>query len=91
MSGAQALRRTVELRPDVLLLDVDLGSENGFDVAQRLELEGHLPGSTVIMISAHAEEDLVDLLATSPAVGSLPKAQLSADAIYRVLESRRRP
>jgi CheY-like chemotaxis protein len=88
-TGAEALSRALDLKPDVLLLDVDLGPESGFDVAQRLEREGHLPASNVILISARAEDDLVDLLAASPAAGFLAKAQLSAAAIERVLATRR--
>ena len=89
-SGSEALRRTVELSPDVLLLDVDLGRENGFEVAVRLQQQGHLPASNVIMISAHAEDDLVDLLAGSPVAGFLPKAQLSAARIQHMLETGQR-
>ena len=89
-NGSDALRRTAELSPDVLLLDVDLGRENGFEVAERLQQAGHVPASSVIMISAHAEDDLVDLLAGSPVAGFLPKAQLSAARIQHMLEARRR-
>jgi CheY-like chemotaxis protein len=84
-TGAEALDQTRELKPDVLLLDVDLGEENGFEVAQRLDREGHLAGSNVILISAHAEEDLEDFLAASPAAGFLGKTQLSAAAIHELL------
>jgi CheY-like chemotaxis protein len=85
-TGAEAARRAVELQPDVLLLDVDLGSENGFDVARRLDREGHLAASKIILISADAEEDLADLVAASPTAGFLAKADLSAAAILWVLE-----
>ncbi len=33
---ADALRLARELQPDVILVDVDLGEESGFDLAQRL-------------------------------------------------------
>ena len=35
-SGDEALRAVTELRPDVTLVDIDLGGESGFDVARRL-------------------------------------------------------
>jgi CheY-like chemotaxis protein len=83
-SGDEAHRQAGELRPDVVLVDVDLGTESGFDVAGRLRRE---PGSPpVILISIHAEEDLADLVATSPAVGFISKSHLSARAIQDVLE-----
>ena len=35
-SGDEGLRRARALRPDLILLDVELGAENGFDVARDL-------------------------------------------------------
>jgi CheY-like chemotaxis protein len=34
-TGAEALRRTAEFRPDVMLVDIDLGGESGFELAGR--------------------------------------------------------
>jgi DNA-binding NarL/FixJ family response regulator len=84
-NGAEALRRTAEFRPDVMLLDIDLGGESGFELAGRLEVdEQHRP--RVILISTHAGEDYAELIAASPACGFLAKADLSAHAIRRLLE-----
>jgi hypothetical protein len=48
---------------------------------------GDLPGgSTIILISTLAESDFADLIDESPATGFLPKADLSADAIRRIVE-----
>ena len=88
--GAEAVRLTAELRPDVVLVDIDLGAESGLDVARRLARSvGPVP--PVIMISTYAEEDYADLIADSPAVGFLPKAALSAAAIHRLLHGRSGP
>jgi CheY-like chemotaxis protein len=35
-SGAEAVRRFIELRPDVILVDINLGAESGFDVVDQL-------------------------------------------------------
>jgi CheY-like chemotaxis protein len=84
-TGAEGVRRTAELRPDVTLLDIGLGAESGFDVARRLvdDQSGH-PGQ-VILISAQAQDDFADLIESSPAVGFLAKPALSAVAIERLL------
>ncbi len=71
-------------RLDVALVDVDLGVESGLDVARALATCDE-PVS-VILISAHAEKDLRDLLDDSPAVGFLPKSVLSRKAIEGLLE-----
>jgi hypothetical protein len=41
----------------------------------------------VILISTLAEADVVDLLADSPAIGFLPKSELSAGAISRIVRA----
>jgi DNA-binding NarL/FixJ family response regulator len=84
-SGSEALRRAEELRPDVVLVDISLCGESGFEVARRLVGDKQDGGSTVILISTHSEADLADLIATSPAAGFLPKSELSADAIRRMI------
>ena len=81
-----ALARVDDVHPDVVLVDVDLGGESGFDLAARLRrgVAADAPPA-VILISTYAEEDLKDLIDTSPAAGFLSKAELSATAIRRLL------
>jgi DNA-binding NarL/FixJ family response regulator len=81
-TGAEALERSEALRPDVTLVDVDLGSESGFDVARRLADAGT---GRVVLISTHAEQDFSELVMTSPAAGFLSKSHLSRAAIEAVL------
>jgi DNA-binding NarL/FixJ family response regulator len=88
-NGAEALQAAEALRPEVVLLDISLGDESGFDVARRLVEDGRVGDMTVILISTHAEADFADLIAQSPAAGFLPKAELSADAIQEILEKSR--
>jgi CheY-like chemotaxis protein len=88
-SCAEALQEAEALRPDVVLVDISLGEESGFDVARRLVDDGRAGGPTVILISTHSEADFADLIAESPAVGFLPKSELSASAIRRILEESR--
>jgi CheY-like chemotaxis protein len=85
-TGAEALRQVEELRPDVTLVDLDLGGESGFEVARRLEHDGGQSPPRMILISTHDEQDYADLIEASPAVGFLPKSALSAAAIRRLLD-----
>jgi DNA-binding NarL/FixJ family response regulator len=82
---AEALRLVEEVRPDVTLVDIDLGAESGFDLASRLARDGGRAPSPAILISTHAEADFADLIDTSPAVGFLSKSDLSAEAIHAIL------
>ena len=92
-NSADALQRAGELRPDVTLLDIDLGGESGLELARRLH--GQTTGQAgqastpVILISTHAEQDYAELIAASPAIGFLPKTALSADAIRGLLAAHR--
>ena len=89
-TSAEAVREAEALRPNVILVDIALGEESGFDLARRLAEGGQSNGATVILISTHAESDFADLIAASPAAGFLPKAELSASAIRRIVDSRPR-
>jgi DNA-binding NarL/FixJ family response regulator len=76
-TSAEALRLETELRPDVVLVDIRLGDESGFDLARRL-------GGPVILISTHAQDEYAEEIAASPAAGFIPKAELSASAVLRL-------
>ena len=83
-SCAEAVQLADALQPDVALVDIDLGEESGFDVARRLAAAEL---SRVVLISAYPEADFSELIAASPAVGFLPKADVSALRIREVLAS----
>jgi DNA-binding NarL/FixJ family response regulator len=86
-SCAEAVRLAAKLRPDVALVDIDLGDESGFDVARRLAGPDGSELSPVVLISAYPEGDFADLIAASPAVGFLSKSDVSAGSIEAVLAS----
>jgi CheY-like chemotaxis protein len=79
-TSADALRSFEELRPDVTLVDINLGGESGFELAEQLHLAGG--PSPVILISTHAAEDFADMIESSPAVGFLSKSALTCCAIH---------
>jgi DNA-binding NarL/FixJ family response regulator len=75
----EAVRRAHELHPDMALVDVNLGADSGFDVAEQLS------GVAVILTSTHDGQDFADLIAASRAMGFLPKFALSPGAIRELL------
>ena len=82
--GAEALRAVQELRPDVVLLDVQLPDTDGFDVAARLtKLNSHAPA--VVLTSSRDGSDFGPLVKYSGARGFVPKAELSAEALATLL------
>jgi len=84
-TSADAIRLVGELRPDVTLVDIDLGDENGFELVRRLS-NGLAASSKVILVSTHSEEELGELIAASPALGFIAKTRLSAQAIDDLLD-----
>jgi DNA-binding NarL/FixJ family response regulator len=80
---AEALQQARTLRPDLILVDIGLGRESGFDLAWLLASDDQ--GADVILISAAAEADYVDLIGESPAAGFLAKSELSAWRIGQIL------
>jgi two-component system, NarL family, nitrate/nitrite response regulator NarL len=82
---AEALQRAKELQPEVILVDIDLGADSGFDLARRLVEESGLDPRSVILISTHAREEFADLIEASAAGGFLSKSDLSASAIREVV------
>jgi CheY-like chemotaxis protein len=84
-TAAEALTRFDECRPDVTLVDIELGTENGFDLARRLAGTGAARPPDVILISTYAEGDFGEVIAESPAIAFLAKSELSAGAIRGLL------
>lgn len=84
-TGAQAYRTCRDLNPDVVLLDIDLGEENGFDVARQLAGRADATRPRVILISGYSRDDFEDMIGDSPVVSFLPKAYLSGTAIRDIL------
>jgi CheY-like chemotaxis protein len=81
----EALDLADQLRPDVVLVDIDLAGESGFELARRLREQRGGAGMQVILISSHDPEDFAEMIAASPVVGFLPKAELSGRAILDLL------
>jgi DNA-binding NarL/FixJ family response regulator len=81
--GAGALRAARELRPDVVLLDVELPDVDGFGVADALAGAPQAP--RIVLVSSRARDDYGRLVAESAAHGFIAKAELSGDTLRLAL------
>jgi diguanylate cyclase (GGDEF)-like protein len=52
--GEEAVKRAIELRPDLVLLDVMMPKLDGFEVAERLRRDPRTASSSIIMLAAKA-------------------------------------
>ena len=87
-TSAEALDLAGELSPDLALIDVELGEEDGFALAE--ELRSRFPAARVIMISSYDRDEMQDLTAAGSAVAFLQKSRLSGDAIRALLDGDQR-
>lgn len=81
--GARALAAAKELRPDLVLLDIQLPDLDGFEVSSRLTSNGG--GPVVILVSSRDDEDYGSLAPRSGARAFIPKAELSGEALEALL------
>lgn len=84
-TGAEAQRKYRELRPDIALVDVDLGDENGVDVARKLARRAAGAGARVVLMSAHTDDEFTDWIAANPKLSFITKSALSGAAIRNIL------
>ena len=87
-SGDEALRLAAALSPDVTLVDVELGDEDGIELARRLTSSGL--SAMVILISLRDRNELTELMAGSGAIGFLRKDALDAQAVCDLIARRQR-
>lgn len=83
---AEALRKTELLGPEIVLVDIALGPESGFELARRLVDGFPELRARIVLISTRDEDDLADLIAASPAAGFLSKIRLSAAAVRELVD-----
>ena len=80
--GSSALELVKRVRPDVVLLDVQLPDMTGFDVCVEC---GELEGTAVVLVSSRDDSDYRGLIEQCGAVGFIQKGELTGDAVAALL------
>jgi DNA-binding NarL/FixJ family response regulator len=82
-TGAEALAAVAEMRPELVLLDVQLPDADGFDLATRLTSNGSKVN--VVLVSSRDYSDHANLVERSGARGFVPKAELSGPRLATLI------
>lgn len=81
-SGREAVHRTMELRPDVVIMDSNMPDINGIEATRQLR-ERECP-ARVLMLSVHAEPQHVVRALRAGAAGYVPKSCAGTDVVDAV-------
>lgn len=81
--GESAIEAVQRLRPDIVLLDVQLPDIDGFEVTRRLTSNG--AGPSIVLVSSRDGCDYGSLVSESGARGFVPKNELTGAAVSALL------
>jgi DNA-binding NarL/FixJ family response regulator len=81
--GASAVEQARRLRPEVVLLDIQLPGMDGFAVADRLAAEPAAPA--VVLISSRGRGAFRSRLEAAPARGFITKSEFSGECLASLL------
>ena len=80
--GADAIQKALQLKPDVILVDVSMPDMNGFQVARRIH--DQLPNSAILIVTEH-DSCSFDNIEPQPGVrGYIMKSRASSDLVPAV-------
>jgi DNA-binding NarL/FixJ family response regulator len=78
-SGTEAVRLALELRPDIVLMDLSMPEMNGLEATRRIAALGI--GVSVLVLTVHAEEEYLVPVVEAGASGYLTKASADRDLV----------
>lgn len=72
-NGQEALARALQLRPDLVILDITMPVLDGFSAAR--EIHKRLPGVGILLLSMHESASMVNVAKSSGARGYVAKSE----------------
>jgi len=82
----RAIEAALELKPDVIVLDISMPWMSGLEVATRLRQAGST--AAVVFLTVHDEEDIILAARAAGAIGYVVKPRLGSDLTVAVQEAR---
>ena len=84
--GDEAVERAKELRPDLVLMDINMPRVNGIEATR--QIVAAVPGTTVFLCSTYQQSDLPEEAASSGFAAYVNKEELSADLLRQLWDGR---
>lgn len=80
--GAEAVRKAKELQPDLVLLDVDLPTLNGFEIARQLKVD--VPHVKIVFVAAEGSREMALAALGVGASGYVLKSQVVGELLLAI-------
>ena len=81
-SGEESLETARAIRPDMVLMDVNLPGIDGVEAGRQIVAEA--PSTVVVLVSTHDGENAESIVADSGAAAYLAKARLTSESLRAV-------
>jgi two-component system nitrate/nitrite response regulator NarL len=85
VDGKEAIDEATRLKPDVVVLNVSMPVMNGIEAARVIKSES--PQSAIVILSSHADNDLVELAKEIGAKAYVAKTRMGAALIKAIEEA----
>ena len=83
VSGEDAIRKTAELAPDVVLMDISMPGVDGVEATRRIRAGS--PGSRVLIVTGSDARQDVDAARAAGAAGYVTKDRIAAELISVII------
>ena len=84
VNGAEAIMAYETLKPDVVLMDVQMDTMNGFEASERI-VEAY-PNAAVVLISMSQDAEYAQMAKVAGAIGFFRKRDLDIEAVRALLD-----
>lgn len=83
--GHEGVDMALQLLPDAIVLDVEMPEMNGFEACRRIKADDQTSDIPIVMLTVHAEPEVVGELFTRGAVDFIPKDDFSTEILLETL------